>query len=123
VLAADTLLDLDGAILGKPRDADDARRILRALSGRAHDVVTGVALRTDARRVSGAARTRVRFRALSDAEIDAYVATGEPLDKAGAYAIQGGAARFVEEIDGPRDNVVGLPMELVRRLLGDLDAG
>lgn len=117
VLAADTVIDLDGAILGKPRDADDARRILRALSGREHWVCTGVALRAAGDVHTGLAQTKVVFRAIADAEVDAYVATGEPMDKAGAYAIQGGAARFVAKLDGPLDNVVGLPMDVVRRLL------
>jgi septum formation protein len=119
VLAADTLLDLDGAPLGKPRGAEDARRILRLLSGRGHRVVTGVCLRRAESIRTGLAETRVTFRALEDDEIDAYVATGEPLDKAGAYAIQGGAAAFVERLDGPLDNVVGLPMGLVRALLSE----
>ena len=120
VLAADTLLDLDGAILGKPRDAEDARRILASLSGRDHWVVTGVCARWDGEERTGLAQTRVTFRALSPEEIEAYVATGEPLDKAGAYAIQGGAARFVAQVRGPTDNVVGLPMDVARALLADL---
>lgn len=118
VLGADTLLDLDGEMLGKPADAEDARRILARLSGRAHWVVTGVALRAPREGVlTGLEQTRVAFRELDPREIDAYVATGEPLDKAGAYGIQGGAARFVAEVRGPLDNVVGLPVGLVRRLL------
>lgn len=118
ILAADTLGDLDGRALAKPTDADDARQMLRALSGRAHEVVTGVAVRTPLGAMhTGVARSVVRFRALQSAQIDAYVATGEPLDKAGAYAIQGGAAEFVERVDGPQDNVVGLPMGIVTRLL------
>ncbi len=118
VLAADTVIDLDGAILGKPRDRADARRILGLLSGREHWVATGVALRAPGEGVlTGLAQTKVAFRALSPREIEDYVATGEPLDKAGAYAIQGGAARFVARVDGPLDNVIGLPMDVVRRLL------
>lgn len=120
VLAADTLLDLDGDILGKPADPADARRILGRLSGRGHGVLTGVALRTPrGGLLTGLAQTRVTFRGLSREEIDAYVSTGEPLDKAGAYAIQGGAARFVADVQGPMDNVVGLPMDVVRRLLAE----
>lgn len=120
VLAADTLLDLDGEILGKPRDAEDARRILASLGGRDHWVVTGVAVRPpDGELRTGLGQTRVRFRDLAPDEIAAYVATGEPLDKAGAYAIQGGAAAFVADVLGPRDNVVGLPMDVVRTLLAD----
>lgn len=124
VLAADTLVFLDDAILGKPDDAAEAHAMLRALSGRSHVVATGVALtgpggRGRVRLVSDAAATRVRFRALSEEEILAYVATGEPLDKAGAYAIQAGAAGFVAGLDGAEDTVIGLPVELVRRLLAD----
>jgi septum formation protein len=117
VVAADTLLDLDGEILGKPRDAEDARRILGLLSGRAHWVVTGVAVRRRESILTGLEQTRVTFRDLSSEEIARYVATGEPLDKAGAYAIQGGAAGFVAEVQGAADNVIGLPMGVVRRLL------
>ena len=123
VLAADTLLDLDGEILGKPRDAEDARRMLARLSGRDHWVITGVALRQGSELRTGLAQTRVTFRALSNDEIAAYVATGEPLDKAGAYAIQGGAAAFVAQLRGPRDNVVGLPMDVVRTLLAESGLG
>jgi len=122
VLAADTVGDLDGAILGKPRDRDDARRILRSLSGRDHWVCTGVALRAGGEVHTGLAQTRVTFRALSPREIEDYVATGEPMDKAGAYAIQGGAAGFVARVEGPMDNVVGLPMDVVRRLLREAGA-
>jgi septum formation protein len=121
ILAADTIVVLDDQILEKPADVPHAAAMLRRLSGREHVVITGVCVRHPTpggfREVADAVRTRVRFRALSDAEIDAYVATGEPLDKAGAYAIQGGAASFVERIDGPYDNVVGLPTDTVRRLL------
>lgn len=120
VLGADTLLDLDGEILGKPRDAHDARRILRRLSGREHWVLTGVAVRSPERGLlTGLGQTRVAFRELSAREIEDYVATGEPMDKAGAYALQGGAARFVADVRGPKDNVVGLPMDVVRRLLAE----
>ena len=123
VLAADTLVFLDGEILGKPADAADARRMLAALSGRTHDVATGVAVAAlDApdtvRLRSGVDLTRVRFRVLSAAEIEAYVETGEPQDKAGAYALQGGAGGFVEHLEGREDTVIGLPIPLVRQLLG-----
>ena len=118
VLAADTLLDLDGVILGKPRDDADARAMLRSLSGRAHDVITGIAVRSPTGMLAiGRARTCVTFRALSDEEITAYVATGEPRDKAGSYAIQAGAAGFVSRLDGAVDNVIGLPVALARELL------
>jgi septum formation protein len=123
VVAADTVVAVQdeagrGEILGKPRDAADARRMLRRLAGRTHVVVTGVAVARDGVVASGRAVTEVAFRALADAEIGAYVATGEPLDKAGAYAIQGGASAFVARREGPLDNVVGLPVDLVRSLLG-----
>ena len=121
LLTADTLVFLDGQPLGKPAGPEEARAMLRALSGRAHDVLTGVAVARledgEPALRCGYARTGVHFRAMSDEEIDAYVATGEPLDKAGAYAIQGGAADFVAALEGPKDNVVGLPLELVRTLL------
>jgi septum formation protein len=119
VLGADTLVVLDGEPLGKPADDAEARETLRRLSGREHQVMTGVAI-IDAATGSdagGVETTVVRFRALSDDEIDAYVATGEPLDKAGAYGIQGRAATFVEELVGDHSNVVGLPLALVQRLL------
>ncbi|MCA1636333.1 MAG: Maf family protein [Acidobacteria bacterium] len=118
VLGADTTVVVDGDILGKPLDAEEARRMLRRLAGRTHEVLTGVALvRAETNRsVVGFARTRVRFAALSDEEIDAYVETGEPLDRAGAYAVQGRAAPFIESIEGDFWNVVGLPIRLVYEL-------
>jgi MAF protein len=117
VLGADTTVTLDGEILGKPVDAEDAARMLRMLSGRTHRVITGVALVTAAQTEVAAEVTAVRFLTLSDAEIAAYVATGEPLDKAGAYAIQGRAARWIPRIEGCYFNVVGLPIALVSTLL------
>lgn len=120
VVAADTLIDLDGRILGKPADISEAVRTLRALSGRAHWVVTGVAVRRHETVLTGLGQTKVTFRELSDEEIARYVATGEPMDKAGAYAIQGGAREFVARVDGAFDNVAGLPVDVVRRLLLDL---
>ena len=117
VLGADTTVTLDGHILAKPEDAEDAARMLRLLSGRTHRVITGVALAT-ARGVEVAAEaTAVRFLTLSEREITEYVATGEPMDKAGAYAIQGRAARWVPRIEGCYFNVVGLPLALVTQLL------
>lgn len=117
VLGADTTVTLDNAILGKPEDAADAARILRLLSGRTHRVITGVALVT-AKGVQVAAEvTAVRFLTLSDEEIAAYIATGEPMDKAGAYGIQGRAARWIPRIEGCYFNVVGLPLALVCSLL------
>lgn len=124
LLTADTLVFLDDEVLGKPEDAAEAHAMLTALSGRSHVVATGVALtgpggRGRVRTVSDAAATRVQFRELSAEEIHDYVAGGEPLDKAGAYAIQGGAAGFVSGLDGAEDTVIGLPIEVVRRLLAD----
>lgn len=116
VLAADTIVVLDGEALGKPRDDDDARRMLRALRGRGHDVVTGVALARDGILVSGRETTEVLFAPMTDEEVDAYVASGEPSDKAGAYALQGLGGLFVERITGTPSNVIGLPFRLVRRL-------
>jgi septum formation protein len=118
VLGADTTVTLDNAILGKPGDAADAARMLRLLSGRTHRVITGVALVTAEGAEVAAEATEVRFLALSDEEIAAYVASGEPMDKAGAYAIQGRAARWIPRIEGCYFNVVGLPLALVSRLLG-----
>lgn len=122
VLGADTLVVLDDEPLGKPSDEAEARAMLGRLSGREHRVMTGVAL-VDAATgsdVGGVETTVVRFRTLNADEIDAYVATGEPLDKAGAYGIQGGAAAFVAELSGDHSNVVGLPLALVQALLAEL---
>jgi septum formation protein len=117
VLGADTTVTLDDAILGKPEDEADAVRMLRMLSGRSHRVMTGVAVATAAGTEVAAEVTAVRFLTLSDAEIAAYVATGEPMDKAGAYAIQGLAARWIPRIDGCYFNVMGLPLALVCSML------
>jgi len=119
VLGADTEVVLDGRYLGKPRDAADAARMLRELSGRTHEVVTGLALvdTLSGREETLAVTTRVTMVAAGAEEIAAYVATGEPLDKAGAYAIQGQGARLVSRVDGCFTNVVGLPVETTRRLL------
>jgi len=117
VLGADTTVTLDGHILGKPEDPADAARMLRLLSGRTHRVMTGVAVVTQETTEVAAEVTAVRFLTLSDAEIAAYIATGEPMDKAGAYAIQGRAARWIPRIEGCYFNVVGLPIALVSTLL------
>jgi septum formation protein len=121
VLGADTIVVLrdPGAdtVLEKPRDAEDARAMLRQLSGREHIVITGICLRHAGGSETAIESTRVRFAQLSAEEIDAYVATGEPMDKAGAYAIQGLASKFVESIEGCFFNVVGLPLALVYRKL------
>ncbi len=121
VLGADTTVTLDGHILGKPEDAVDASRMLRLLSGRTHRVITGVAVVTKKGVEVAAEVTGVRFLALSDQEIAAYVATGEPMDKAGAYAIQGRAARWIPRIEGCYFNVVGLPLALVSTMLEAID--
>ncbi|MDR3741659.1 MAG: Maf family protein [Terracidiphilus sp.] len=117
VLGADTTVTLDGHILGKPTDAEDAARMLRMLSGRTHRVITGVAVVTAEAVESAAEVTAVRFLTLSDAEIEAYIATGEPMDKAGAYGIQGRAARWIPRVEGCYFNVVGLPLALVGTML------
>lgn len=117
VLAADTAVALDGRILGKPADRADAEAMLAALSGRRHEVFTAVALRFETRLETALSRSEVEFRALSAEEIRAYVASGEADDKAGAYAIQGRAARFVVEIRGSHSGIVGLPLFETAQLL------
>jgi septum formation protein len=117
VLGADTTVVVDAMILGKPADAADAARMLRLLSGRSHRVITGVALATARGTEVAAEVTAVRFLSLSDEEIADYVATGEPMGKAGAYAVQGRAARWIPRIDGCYFNVMGLPLALVCALL------
>jgi septum formation protein len=117
VLAADTTVTLGGMILGKPTDAADANVMLRALSGRTHQVHTGVAVVGPAGSASSVTTSEVTFRALEPAEIAAYVATGDPLDKAGAYGIQGEAGRFVAHLAGSASNVVGLPAAQTMALL------
>ncbi len=120
VLGADTSVVIDDQVLGKPDGPADAGRMLRLLAGRTHDVLTGVAVCHVARRLSRVASTAVTFLPMTDAEIAWYVASHEPDDKAGAYAIQGLASRFVERIDGSYSNVVGLPVSLVNRLLEEI---
>ena len=117
VVAADTLVVLDGDALGKPRDRADAEAMLRRLQGRRHQVVTGVAVAWGGGLLSGRETTTVVFAPMSDAEIRAYAATGEPDDKAGAYAVQGIGGLFVERVEGSPSNVVGLPVRLLARLL------
>jgi len=137
VLGADTIVVVDNLILGKPSDRDDAARMLRLLSGRSHDVITGVCLvdprgpthgtqahnrHDDPAIQTTAETTRVTFIDLSEEEIAAYIATKEPMDKAGAYAIQGIASRWIPRIEGDYSNVVGLPVALVYRMLRGKDA-
>ena len=121
VLGADTVVVVGNEILGKPKDSDDARRMLQLLSGTAHDVLTAVVIRCQSREQTAVVTTRVWFQPLDDSEISWYVDSGEPEGKAGAYAIQGRAARFIERIDGSWSNVVGLPVATVYRLLKALD--
>ncbi len=119
VIGADTIVLLDGRILGKPKDEAEAKEMLRALSGREHIVITGIGLADidNHRTWSGEEQTVVYFRPLTDEEIDTYVATGEPLDKAGAYGIQGKGGFFIRRIEGDYFNVVGLPVCLLYELL------
>jgi len=117
VLAADTTVVSHGELLAKPADAADARRMLLMLSGRRHEVLTGICLRRGDQVITDHASTAVWFAPLTSHEIDEYVASGEPMDKAGAYAIQGLASKFVERIDGCYFNVMGLPVALVYRHL------
>lgn len=112
-LGADTVVLIGGEILGKPRDRPDAARMLGLLAGRKHEVMTGICLRGGACVVKDWAVTQVWMTPISEAEIAEYLASGEPMDKAGAYAIQGRAAKFIEKIDGSYSNVVGLPIALV----------
>jgi septum formation protein len=125
VLGADTIVVIDSEILGKPRDQADAIRMLESLAGREHAVMTGICLRHGEESIADCAVTRVWLTPLTRQEIEEYVATGEPLDKAGAYAIQGLASRFIPRIEGSYSNVVGLPIELVSKRLREFsgDAG
>lgn len=122
IIAADTIVVCDGAVLGKPADGADAEAMLRALSGRVHEVITGLAvLAPDGTRLVEAERTRVYFRALCEEDISRYIETEEPFGKAGAYAIQGFAAPFIERIEGCYFNVVGLPVSLLFKMLSRLE--
>jgi septum formation protein len=122
VIAADTVVTLEGHIIGKPSSTDDARQVLERLSGRTHSVITGVTLirLPDAERLSLVETTQVQFAKLSSDEITRYLATEEPYDKAGAYAIQGRAGRYIPRIEGDYFNVVGLPLARVTQALADL---
>ena len=115
VLGADTTVVVDDQVLEKPRDTADALRMLALLSGREHQVITGICMRWEARKIVDAAITRVHFVTLAQEEMEAYAASGEPMDKAGAYAIQGLASKFIDRIEGCYFNVVGLPVPMVYR--------
>jgi len=120
VIAADTTVDLDGHILGKPVDADDARAMLRALASRTHRVHTGLHLSVDGRSASEVVTTSVTFTPISDAQLDWYIGTGEAFDKAGAYGMQGAAGVFVASIEGSVSNVIGLPLATMVSLAASL---
>lgn len=117
VLGADTTVVIGGEILGKPFDMDDARRMLRILSGNWHEVLTGVAVVENGVTRSAMQRTRVKFITMTDGEIEFLATNGDPLDKAGAYAVQAQAALFIEKVEGEYWNVVGLPINLVYKLI------
>lgn len=120
VVAADTLVALDGRPLGQPADLDAARDMLKALSGSTHQVYTGVCVSHAGRSLSRTMCSEVSFYTLSDAQIDTYLQHNEVLDKAGAYEIQGGAASFVHAVSGPLDNVIGLPVRLTMNMLEEV---
>ncbi|MGM9583258.1 MAG: Maf family protein [Phascolarctobacterium sp.] len=120
VVAADTIVVIDDAILGKPQNALEAAAMLTSLSGRSHQVLTGVAVRYQGKELAQVCATKVYFRQLTEVEIAAYVATGEPLDKAGAYGIQGKGTILVEKIEGCYNNVVGLPLTMLYSMLKEI---
>ena len=120
VIGADTTVAVDGELLGKPDDAGDAARMLRLLRARGHEVTTGIAVLTRDQTLSEAVTTQVFFSDMTEADIAAYVATSEPMDKAGAYAIQGRAAQWIPRIEGDYSNVVGLPLARLAGLLGQV---
>jgi septum formation protein len=122
VLGADTTVVIGGEMLGKPADADDARGMLRRLADRRHEVLTGVCLRYGTGLIRDWSVTHVWFSAMTEAEIEEYVSTGEPMDKAGAYAIQGRASKYIEKVEGCYFNVVGLPVALVYRRMREIAA-
>ena len=121
VIAADTIVLLDNMILGKPKDREEAFKMLRNLSGKTHEVLTGVAVFYKGKKKVAVEKTIVKFRKLTDREIQNYVKTGEPLDKAGAYGIQGRGAIFINSIEGCYNNVVGLPLTRLYTLFAELD--
>ena len=119
VVAADTIVVVDGTVLGKPHSEAEARQMLRTLSGRGHEVMTGLSVWHGGSLRQEVVRTRVHFRPMSDAEITAYIATGEPMDKAGSYGIQGYGAIFVDHLEGDYFSVMGLPLCPLERMLRD----
>lgn len=121
VISSDTLVELSGVALGKPRDEDEAKQMLSSLSGKAHNVHTGVAVHFGGKVFSGVATTAVYFREMTAEEICDYVASGDPMDKAGSYGIQSGGGKFVEKIEGDYDTVVGLSLRLVKDLLDEIN--
>lgn len=120
VISADTIVTIDGDLLGKPGDDEEAATMLRRLSGRTHQVMTGVAVRVDGETTSFVETTTVHFAELSDADINWYISTGEPADKAGAYAMQGRGGAFVTAIEGSYDNVIGLPRYRLHSVVAQL---
>lgn len=123
VVAADTIVVWRDQVFGKPASRAEARSMLERLAGDTHHVLTAVAVRSGGRAAAAVDRTALTLRALAGAEIEAYLDTGEPMDKAGAYALQGEAARFVTWVEGDRETVIGLPTRLVRRLLDEVRSG
>ncbi|MGN0665802.1 MAG: Maf family protein [Huintestinicola sp.] len=121
VIGSDTVVILDGEIFGKPANEEDARNMLRRLSGRTHKVVTGVCIISKGRRLTFSEETEVTFYPLSDEDIEEYIATGDPMDKAGAYGIQSEGCVLVREVKGNFANVVGLPIALLKRKLKEMD--
>ncbi|MDQ6997348.1 MAG: Maf family protein [Mariprofundus sp.] len=120
VIAADTLVSIHGQALGQPTDLQHAKSMLQQLSGQEHEVFTGVCVRLNQHILFQQVRTGVRFRSLDESEIDTYLLHNDVLDKAGAYAIQAGAASFIESIDGPLDNVIGLPIRTTLHMIADI---
>ena len=120
VISSDTLVEIDGTPLGKPTSREDAYRMLKLLSGNYHNVHTGIAVHYSGRVISGVASARVKFKPLSDEEIYAYIDGGEPMDKAGAYAIQGEGGKFIEGYDGDFDTIMGLSVSLTKSLIDDI---
>ena len=119
VISSDTLVEIDGVPLGKPKDENQAFQMLSALSGRAHNVHTGVAVHYRGKSFSGVATTAVYFKKMTDSEIKEYIASGDPMDKAGSYGIQSGGGKFVEKIEGDYDTVVGLSVKLTKQLIDE----